>query len=170
MHRIAPFLVLILAASPAMPQEEAAEEGRRIAEFRLKKDTSTLRGWILEPDDDGFRFEHLGGKGRRTILWDDLMPEDARALRIEFGLEMTEEERKGLIPGHEVTFRGGGSVRGIVVERGEDGSLKVMTAGLVRIGEAAQRIRDGSARRAVAHATSGPCLQQNLVCVLEGDG
>jgi acetyl-CoA acetyltransferase len=44
----------------------------------------------------------------------------------------------------------------------------VMAAGLVRIGEAAQRIVDGSANRAVAHATSGPCLQQNLVCVLEG--
>ena len=28
--------------------------------------------------------------------------------------------------------------------------------------------RTGSASRAVAHATSGPCLQQNLVCVLEG--
>jgi hypothetical protein len=29
---------------------------------------------------------------------------------------------------------------------------------------------DGSAGRAVAHATSGVCLQQNLVCVLEGEG
>jgi acetyl-CoA acetyltransferase len=45
----------------------------------------------------------------------------------------------------------------------------IMVAGLARIGEAASRILDGSARRAVAHATSGPCLQQNLVCVLEGD-
>jgi acetyl-CoA acetyltransferase len=44
----------------------------------------------------------------------------------------------------------------------------VMAAGLIRIGEAARRVQDGSARRAVAHATSGPCLQQNLVCVLEG--
>jgi acetyl-CoA acetyltransferase len=44
----------------------------------------------------------------------------------------------------------------------------MMAAGLIRIGEAASRIWDGSARRAVAHATSGPCLQQNLVCVLEG--
>jgi acetyl-CoA acetyltransferase len=44
----------------------------------------------------------------------------------------------------------------------------MMAAGLVRIGEAARRIQDGSARRALAHATSGPCLQQNLVCVLEG--
>jgi len=43
----------------------------------------------------------------------------------------------------------------------------VMAAGLIRIGEAAERIRSGAAGRAVAHATSGPCLQQNLVCVLE---
>jgi hypothetical protein len=33
----------------------------------------------------------------------------------------------------------------------------------------AQRIIDGGAGRGVAHATSGPCLQQNLVCVLEGE-
>ena len=44
----------------------------------------------------------------------------------------------------------------------------IMSAGLIRIGEAAERIRSGRADRAVAHATSGPCLQQNLVCVLEG--
>ena len=45
----------------------------------------------------------------------------------------------------------------------------MMAVGLSRIGEAAKRIWDGSAGRAVAHATSGPCLQQNLVCVLEGN-
>ncbi len=45
----------------------------------------------------------------------------------------------------------------------------MMTAGLVRIGEVADRIALGEADRGVAHATSGPCLQQNLVCVLEGD-
>ncbi len=44
----------------------------------------------------------------------------------------------------------------------------LMSAGLIRIGEAANRIASGGADRAVAHATSGPCLQQNLVCVLEG--
>ncbi len=43
----------------------------------------------------------------------------------------------------------------------------VMVAGLTRIGEVAQRIMDGEATRGLAHATSGPCLQQNLVCVLE---
>ena len=45
----------------------------------------------------------------------------------------------------------------------------VMVAGLTRIGEVAQRIIDGTASRGVAHATSGPCLQQNLVTVLEGE-
>jgi acetyl-CoA acetyltransferase len=45
----------------------------------------------------------------------------------------------------------------------------LMVAGLIRIGEAANRIMDGSARRALAHATSGPCLQQNLVCALAAE-
>jgi acetyl-CoA acetyltransferase len=44
----------------------------------------------------------------------------------------------------------------------------MMSAGLIRIGEAAKAIWAGQADRAVAHATSGHCLQQNLVCVLEG--
>lgn len=42
-----------------------------------------------------------------------------------------------------------------------------MVAGLVRIGEAANLVRTGAATRALGHATSGPCLQHNLVCVLE---
>ncbi|MCP2335113.1 thiolase domain-containing protein [Actinomadura rupiterrae] len=45
----------------------------------------------------------------------------------------------------------------------------VMATGLIRIGEAAARIGDGTASRALAHAASGPCLQQNLVCVLSGE-
>ncbi|MFJ8668726.1 thiolase domain-containing protein [Streptomyces sp. NPDC093600] len=45
----------------------------------------------------------------------------------------------------------------------------VMAAGLIRLGEAAARIHRGASDRALAHATSGPCLQQNLVAVLEGD-
>jgi len=45
----------------------------------------------------------------------------------------------------------------------------MMAAGLVRIAEAADRIINGRADRALAHATSGPCLQQNLVCVMAGE-
>ncbi len=46
----------------------------------------------------------------------------------------------------------------------------LMTAGLIRFGEAASRVLSGDAKRAVAHATSGVCLQQNLVAVLEAGG
>ncbi|MFJ8596302.1 thiolase domain-containing protein [Streptomyces sp. NPDC093598] len=45
----------------------------------------------------------------------------------------------------------------------------IMAAGLIRIGEAAARVHRGESDRALAHATSGPCLQQNLVAVLEGE-
>jgi hypothetical protein len=43
-----------------------------------------------------------------------------------------------------------------------------MVGGLSRLVGAAQAIADGGASRALAHATSGPCLQQNLVALLEG--
>jgi acetyl-CoA acetyltransferase len=50
------------------------------------------------------------------------------------------------------------------------GALKanpIMATGLCRIGHAANHIFDGG-QRALAHSTSGPCLQQNLICIMEG--
>ena len=44
----------------------------------------------------------------------------------------------------------------------------VMATGLTRVVEAARKIAEGDAGRALAHATSGAALQQNLLCVLEG--
>ena len=44
----------------------------------------------------------------------------------------------------------------------------MFAAGLARIGHAARAISSGAADRALGHATSGPALQQNLVCVMEG--
>jgi len=46
-------------------------------------------------------------------------------------------------------------------------SNPIMATGLCRIGHAADHIFGGG-NRALAHSTSGPCLQQNLVCILEG--
>jgi acetyl-CoA acetyltransferase len=43
----------------------------------------------------------------------------------------------------------------------------MFAAGLARIGHAARQISSGSVGRALGHATSGPALQQNLVCVME---
>ncbi|MCC5952081.1 MAG: thiolase domain-containing protein [Acidimicrobiia bacterium] len=72
--------------------------------------------------------------------------------------ELIVRRELGLADGTEVNPSGGALV-----------ANAVMAAGLVRIGEVAERISSGRAGRGVAHATSGPCLQQNLVCVLEGD-
>jgi acetyl-CoA acetyltransferase len=43
----------------------------------------------------------------------------------------------------------------------------MFAAGLARIGLAAGEIMAGRSDRALGHATSGPALQQNLVCVME---
>jgi acetyl-CoA acetyltransferase len=45
----------------------------------------------------------------------------------------------------------------------------MMVSGLLRIGEAFRHINEHGRSRTVGHAASGPCLQQNLVCVLEGE-
>ena len=41
-----------------------------------------------------------------------------------------------------------------------------MVSGLLRIGEAAQAVMRGSVSTTLAHASAGPAMQQNLVCVL----
>ncbi|MDP3893826.1 thiolase domain-containing protein [Nocardioides sp.] len=48
-------------------------------------------------------------------------------------------------------------------------SNPMFSSGLIRIGEAAGRIWSGECDRTLGHATSGPALQQNLVCVMSGD-
>ncbi len=45
----------------------------------------------------------------------------------------------------------------------------VMATGLIRMIEAARQIMENGKHRTLAHTTSGPCLQQNLVAILEGD-
>jgi acetyl-CoA acetyltransferase len=47
-------------------------------------------------------------------------------------------------------------------------SNPIMATGLARMGYAANHVFGGG-KRALAHSTSGPCLQQNLICILEGD-
>jgi len=71
---------------------------------------------------------------------------------------------------HELILRDAIGINGNTDINPSGGALAanpVMAAGLIRIGEAAQRIMKGDAKRTLAHATSGPCLQQNLVCVME---
>jgi acetyl-CoA acetyltransferase len=63
-----------------------------------------------------------------------------------------------------------GLTNGVVINK-SGGPLcahPVMATGLTRVVETARQIAEGGARRGLAHATSGPALQQNLLCVLEG--
>ncbi len=53
---------------------------------------------------------------------------------------------------------------------GPQASNPIMATGLARIAEAAGQIRDNGKHRTLGHSTSGPCLQQNLVCILEDGG
>ncbi|MGK5729034.1 lipid-transfer protein [Streptomyces sp. URMC 124] len=72
----------------------------------------------------------------------------------------------------EVVLRRALRLDGTVAVNPSGGALAadpVMATGLIRLGEAAARIHRGASDRALAHATSGPCLQHNLVAVLEGE-
>jgi len=70
--------------------------------------------------------------------------------------EIVLAEALGLADRVDVNPSGGGLVANPMV-----------VTGLTRIGEAFRQIAGGR-NRTVGHASSGPCLQQNLVCVLEG--
>jgi len=45
----------------------------------------------------------------------------------------------------------------------------MFSGGGIRVGEAAKRIWSGEATKVLAHATSGPALQQNLVCTMSAN-
>lgn len=102
-------VLLLVVTALAGPDQE-----KTIVGFRLQKDpTSPMRGYVLRYDDEGFDFQAFDGR-KMTIPWSDLVDRDASGLRQRFGLDLSEDERLGLIPGHEIHFRGGGSVRGFL--------------------------------------------------------
>jgi acetyl-CoA acetyltransferase len=86
----------------------------------------------------------------------------SRAEVAELHAPFTHQElilRRELELGDEVTISPSG---------GALGGNPMFAAGLARIGSAAAEIMAGRAEVALGHATSGPALQQNLVCVMEG--
>ncbi len=115
-------LLLVVAAAPA-------GEGQ-LARFRLRKDPlATMSGWVLEHDEEGFVLESLARDRRLTVKWSDLVEEDARKLRIGYGLDLTEEQEKGIIDGHELQLEGGGSVRGLLHSIDKDGAFWMRVKG-----------------------------------------
>ena len=71
----------------------------------------------------------------------------------------------------ELLLRGALGISDDVAVTPSGGSLvadPLFSAGLERIGYAAHSVWEGRCERALAHATSGHLLQQNLICLLEG--
>ena len=89
--------------------------------------------------------------------------------------EIIQAENLGLVPlgqGGPAAERGDFSIGGRIPINPSGGPLAanpIMATGLIRVIEAARAIKDGRAQRSVGHSSSGPCLQQNMVCVLEGN-
>lgn len=111
-----------------------AQEAPRIPKsFRIKKDPETpMRGYVLQWDQEGFLFQYFGDDAQKArLFWIDLVEEDAKKMRIEFKLDQTEEEKAGLIDGHRIWFRGGGTEEGLLLGRTEDGDYKIKVRGFV---------------------------------------
>jgi len=127
MRRAIPLLLLVL--TPLL----ADEPKEILASFRLKREPlSPMRGYISEVSEDGFRFRTFGVGGKRlTVRWDALVAEDAQRMRIEFKLELTEDEKRGLMEGHRIRFRGGGYDEGLLVRVDEDGKHWLKVRGLM---------------------------------------
>jgi tetratricopeptide (TPR) repeat protein len=120
-------IVLSLILAPLWAQDKET-----MSSFRLKKEPlAPMRGYISRVTDQDFRFRPFGPGARKlTVKWEDLVVEDARTLRIEFGLEMTEDERRGLIVGQRIHFVGGGSDEGLLTRVDEEGRHWLKARGL----------------------------------------
>jgi acetyl-CoA acetyltransferase len=108
---------------------------------------------------------NLGARDLTTSPSTAAAAADAGADGVEVAELQTPFTHQELILRAELGF--GDAVR-ITPSGGALAGNPMFAAGLVRIGEAARHISDGTASRTLAHATSGPALQHNLVCVMEG--
>jgi tetratricopeptide (TPR) repeat protein len=105
----------------------------KVVTFRLKKSPDVReKVRALSADEDGMKIEYLGTRRRAFVRWSDLVESDAKRLRIGYKLDLTEDEKLGLIPGDEVFFNGGMSVRGLVLKKDEEkNQVIIRTDGMV---------------------------------------
>ena len=112
-----------------------------------------------------------GSLGARDLLAVPSAAAAARAAGADKGRAVEVAELHAPFTHQEIMLRGPLGLGDGVAVNPSGGALcgnPMFAAGLARIGTAAQAIMSGRAGRALGHATSGPALQQNLVCVMEG--
>ncbi len=115
-------------------------------------------------------FEHRidsGALGARDLT---TAPSAAEAGRAAGAAGVAVAELHAPFTHQEILLRGALGLDDAAVVNPSGGVLcgnPMFAAGLARIGAAAREIMSGRADRALGHASSGPALQQNLVCVME---
>jgi acetyl-CoA acetyltransferase len=108
-----------------------------------------------------------GSLGARDLL---AAPSAAAAARAAGAPEIEVAELHAPFTHQEIMLREAMELGDGVAVNPSGGALcgnPMFAAGLARIGLAAEAVMSGRAGRALGHATSGPALQQNLVCVVE---
>jgi len=94
---------------------------RKAVVFRLRKAPGVkVKVWAHEVNEDGMQIEYLGTHKKAFVKWADLVEHDAKSIRLAYKLDMTQDEKKGLIMGDEVFFRGGATVTGLVIKKDEE--------------------------------------------------
>ena len=147
-------VVIIASAARA---RELCERPAWISGFAHQVDSGSLgaRDLLAVPSAAGAASAAFGGSGVPV----DVAPIEVAELHAPFShQELLLREALGLGEGVAVNPSGGALC-----------GNPMFAAGLARIGMAARAVMSGRAGRALGHATSGPALQQNLVCVLSGE-
>ncbi|GAC57899.1 hypothetical protein GOHSU_27_00350 [Gordonia hirsuta DSM 44140 = NBRC 16056] len=153
-HDIAPYADA--AAAVVIATEERARE--------LTDRPAFITGWDHRIDSPNFGARDLTRSPSTALAGDTAFGERSRAVDVaEIQAPYTHQEiivRQALrLPDSVRINPSGGALTGNALFSG----------GLQRIGYAAHAITTGAANTAVAHATSGPLLQQNMVVTLAGD-
>ncbi len=143
------------AAAIVLASEEKARE--------LVDNPAWITGWDHRIDTPNFGARDLTRSPSTKLAGDTVFGDRSRDVDVaEIHAPYTHQElivRRELGLGESTRINpSGGVMKGNAL----------FSAGLQRIGYAAHAIRSGDARTALAHATSGPLLQQNMVVTLEG--
>lgn len=152
-HDIAPYADA--AAAVVLATEERARE--------LTDNPAFITGWDHRIDTPNFGARDLTDSPSTRLAGDTAFAGRSRAVDVaELQAPYTHQEiilRRALdLPESTVINPSGGALTGNALFSG----------GLQRIGYAAHAIISGQANTALAHATAGPLLQQNMVVTLEG--
>lgn len=152
-HDIAPYADA--AAAVVLASEERARE--------LVENPAWITGWDHRIDTPNFGARDLTRSPSTKLAADSAFGDRSRDVDVaEIHAPYTHQElivRRELGIGEDTRINPSGGVMG---------GNALFSAGLQRIGYAAHSILTGQAQTALAHATSGPLLQQNMVLTLEG--